>query len=274
VLIAGLSFGERWTVAQSSTIRANRKNRSRRLAGQDANGYLRAAGGFGYAEDEAAQRELSDLARELHNAYPVRTRNFRLCGQEHHECLGRRAALALGYDDYAKSRAAQGLGCIESAEHTLLREYALYWTPKRRAMGATRTLTKVLQTFQQDYPNTAARGAAGGLAPTAVQLGHAQELSLRWRPIRNTSKPRFFMNAPTLIRQHINSRGPRKTISSFYKYRLQTKPTAGSALTQLMHDWGRIRVSRRGIAGATSPGVLRRAQMERGAQEYEKLLTC
>src|SRR6267143_7243660 len=81
-------------------------------------------------EDEAAQRELSDLARALHNGTPGSYEKLSAFSAKNTTSVwGARAALALGYDDYSKSHAAQGLAWLLKAQSdTLLREYALYWT--------------------------------------------------------------------------------------------------------------------------------------------------
>ena len=81
-------------------------------------------------EDEAAQKELSELARALHNATPgAYERLSAFAAKSTTNIWGARAALALGYEDYSKNHAAQGLGWLIKAQNdTLLREYALYWT--------------------------------------------------------------------------------------------------------------------------------------------------
>jgi predicted negative regulator of RcsB-dependent stress response len=130
-------------------------------------------------EDEAAQKELSDLARALHNATPGAYEKLSAFAAKNTTNIwGSRAALALGYEDYSKNRTAQGLGWLIKAQNdTLLREYALYWTAQaQRALGRNADAYKVLQTIQHDYPNTAMREQLlEAFAPTAVQLGHAQE---------------------------------------------------------------------------------------------------
>src|SRR5258708_312909 len=130
-------------------------------------------------EDETAQKELSDLARALHNGAPGSYEKLSAFAVKNTtNTWGARAALALGYEEYSKNRAAQGLGWLIKAQNdTLLREYALYWTAQaQRAMGRSADAFKVLQTIQHDYPNTAMREQLlEAFAPTAVQLGHSQE---------------------------------------------------------------------------------------------------
>ena len=75
-------------------------------------------------EDEAAQKELADLARELHG--PSKDAYQKLsafAAKNTTNVWGARAALALGYDDYSKNRAGQGLGWLLKAQNdALLRE--------------------------------------------------------------------------------------------------------------------------------------------------------
>src|SRR5260370_20910889 len=56
-------------------------------------------------EDEAAEKELSELARNLRNAGPGAYEKLSALSAKHAaEVWGARAALALGYDDYQKNR--------------------------------------------------------------------------------------------------------------------------------------------------------------------------
>jgi len=101
-------------------------------------------------EDQAAQRELSDLARSVHNATPGAYEKLSaFAAKNATNAWGARAALALGYDDYSKSRSVQALGWLSKAQNdTLLREYALYWTAQaQRALGRNADAYKGLQTI-------------------------------------------------------------------------------------------------------------------------------
>src|SRR6202030_2587248 len=115
-------------------------------------------------EAESSQKELSDLARALHNVTPGGyDRLSAFAVKNTTNVWSARAALALGYDDYTNNRKAQSLGWLIKAQNdTLLREYALYWTAQaQRAMGRSADAYKVLQTIQHDYPNTAMREHRG-----------------------------------------------------------------------------------------------------------------
>jgi soluble lytic murein transglycosylase len=193
---------------------------------------------------------------------------------------GARAALALGYDDYSKNRAVQGLGWfLKGQNDTLLREYALYWTAQaQRALGRNADAYKVLQTLQRDYPTTAMREAVlEAFAPTAVLLGHTQEAIDALEAYSATSsKPTLlFERAHAYQAAHQLPRAAKDYQAVFYKYPLadEAKP-ASSALTQLMHALGKEYVY---------PGVElqeQRAQAfydahkwKEARSEYEKLLT-
>src|SRR2546430_3409927 len=125
-------------------------------------------------DDEAAQKELSDLARALHNGEPRSNEKLSTFAVKNTTNIwGARAALALGYDDYSKNRPARGLEwLIKAQSDALLREYALFWTAQtQRALGRSADAYKVLETIQHDYPNTAMREQLlEAFAPTAVQL--------------------------------------------------------------------------------------------------------
>jgi len=232
-------------------------------------------------EDEAAQRELSDLARALHNGAPGSYEKLSAFAVKNTTNIwGARAALALGYEEYSKNRAAQGLGWLIKAQNdTLLREYALYWTAQaQRAMGRSADAYKVLQTIQHDYPNTAMREQLlEAFAPTAVQLGHSQEAIDALDAYSATaSKPTLlYERARASQAAHQLPRAAKDYQTVFYKFPLadEAKP-AGSALSQLMHALGKE---------YTYPGVElqeQRAQAfydahkwKEARAEFEKLLT-
>jgi soluble lytic murein transglycosylase len=232
-------------------------------------------------EDEAAQKELSDLARALHNATPGAYEKLSaFAAKNTTNVWGSRAALALGYEDYSKNRAAQGLGWLIKAQNdTLLREYSLYWTAQaQRALGRSADAYKVLQTIQHDYPNTAMREQLlEAFAPTAIQLGHSQEAIDALDAYSATaSKPALlFERARAYQAAYQLPRAAKDYQTIFYKFPLadEAKP-AGSALSQLMHALGKEYVY---------PGVElqeHRAQAfydahkwKEARAEFEKLLT-
>ena len=232
-------------------------------------------------EDEAAQRELADLARALRgpfkDAYP---RLSAFAAKNTTNVWGARAALALGYEDYSKNRMPQALGWLIKAQNdTLLREYALYWTAQaQHALGRNADAYKGLESIQRDYPNTAMREPLlETFAPIAVQLGHAQEAIDALNVYAGTSSKSTLLLERGRAYQaaHQLPRAAKDFQTVFYKYPLsdEAKP-AGSAMTQVMHALGKE---------FTYPGVElqeQRAQIFYDAHkwheartEFEKLLT-
>src|SRR6184192_2717036 len=197
-------------------------------------------------EDEATQKELSELARALHNAAPGAYEKLSaFAAKNATNVWGARAALALGYDEYMKNRSGQAVGLFVKAQSdTLLREYALYWTAQaQRALGRNADAYKVLQTLLHDYPTTAIREQVlEAFGPTAVQLGHPQEAIEELEAYSAaTSKPTlFFDRAHAYQAAHQLARAAKDYQTVFYKYPLadEAKP-AGSALSQGMHALGK-----------------------------------
>jgi peptidoglycan lytic transglycosylase len=196
--------------------------------------------------DEAAQRELADLARAMRNGVPGSYEKLSAFAVKNTTSIwGARAALALGYEDNSKNRNTQALGWLLKAQNdTLLREYALYWTAQtQRALGRYPDAYKVFQTIRQDYPNTAMREPLlEAFAPTAVLLGHAQEaIDALNDYAATTSKPGLLLErgrAYQTSRQLPRAAKDFQTI--FYKFPMadEAKP-AGSSLTQVMHALGK-----------------------------------
>ncbi len=81
-------------------------------------------------EDASLQKELSTLARELHQGAPGSYDKLAAFANKNSKSVwGQRAALALGYDDYTKARSPQALVWLAKAKSdTLLEEYTLFWT--------------------------------------------------------------------------------------------------------------------------------------------------
>jgi soluble lytic murein transglycosylase len=196
--------------------------------------------------DEAAQRDLSELARSLRNGVPGSYEKLSAFAVKNTTSVwGARAALALGYEDNSKNRNAQALGWLLKAQNdTLLREYALYWTAQtQRALGRYVDAYKVLQTIQRDYPNTAMREPLlETFAPTAVLLGHAQEaIDALNDYAATTSKPGLLLERGRAYQSaHQLPRAAKDFQTIFYKFSLadEAKP-AGSALSQVMHALGK-----------------------------------
>jgi soluble lytic murein transglycosylase len=129
-------------------------------------------------DDEAAQRELSSLARALHNAGPGGYEKLSaFAARNAGNVWGARAALALGYDDYNKNRSLQALAWLSKAKSdTLLGDYVLYWTAQtQRVLKRNAEAFTALQTIARDYPSTGIKEQfLEALAPAAIDVGHPQ----------------------------------------------------------------------------------------------------
>jgi soluble lytic murein transglycosylase len=129
-------------------------------------------------EDEAAQRELSTLARALHTAGPGAYDKLSAFSTKNSSNVwGARAALALGYDDYNKNRTQQSLAWLAKAKSdTLLGDYVLFWTAQSlRVAKRNPEAFAALQKLQNDYPNTAMKEQfLEVFAPAATESGHPQ----------------------------------------------------------------------------------------------------
>jgi soluble lytic murein transglycosylase len=197
-------------------------------------------------EDEAAQRDLTELARAVHNGTPGAYETLSaFAAKNTANVWGARGALALGFEDYSKSRSGQGLGWLIKAQNdTVLREYALYWTAQaERALGRNAEAYKVLESIQHDYPNTAIREALlEAIAPVAVLLGHPQEAIDALNAYSGTSsKPSLLLERGRAYQAaHQLPRAAKDYQTIFYKSPLadEARP-AGSALTQVMHALGK-----------------------------------
>jgi soluble lytic murein transglycosylase len=193
-------------------------------------------------EDDAAEKELSSLSRELRNGAPDAYAELSaFAAKNTTNVWGARAALALGYQDFAKNRMAQALGwLLKSQGDTLLREYALYWTAQtQRNLGRIAEAYKTLQTLQHDYPNTALREQVlQSFAQTAVQMGHAQEAIEALNAYAGTSsKPDLLIERGRAYQAaHQLPRAAKDYQTIFYKFPLadEARP-AGAALTTIMH---------------------------------------
>src|SRR5262245_11248952 len=110
------------------------------------------------AEDASTNSELSELARNLHNAGPQAYEKLSAFAAKHpSDIWGARAALALGYDDYQKNRAPQALARLTKAkDDTLLSEYVFFWAAQsKRSLRRNAEALADLKLILRDYPNTA-----------------------------------------------------------------------------------------------------------------------
>jgi len=130
-------------------------------------------------EDAALQKDLAPLARDLHHGTPgAYDKVAAFANNNAASVWGKRAALALGYDDYAKARFPQALAWLQKAEgDTLLKEYTLFWTAQtERSLLKNAPAALDFATLLRDYPNTALKEQLlEAYVPTTVSIGRPQE---------------------------------------------------------------------------------------------------
>jgi soluble lytic murein transglycosylase len=191
-------------------------------------------------EDAATHKELSELARNLHNAAPGAYEKLSAFSTKHSgDIWGARAALALGYDDYQKNKAPQALAWFTKAKaDTLLREYVLFWTAQtKRVLKRNPEALADLNTIQREYPNTAIKEQVlDALAVTAVETGHAQDAIDALTAYSGTAtKPALLLDrahAYQIAGQTVRAAKDYQVV--YYKYPLSDEAkAAGIALTPL-----------------------------------------
>jgi soluble lytic murein transglycosylase len=130
-------------------------------------------------EDAAAQKELSSLARDLHHETPGSYEKLAAFANKNASSVwGQRAALALGYEDYSKTRQQQALAWLQKAKaDTLLPEYSLFWTAQtERALHKDADASRDFTALLKDYPNLEFKEQLlEAYAPHAVEMGHPQD---------------------------------------------------------------------------------------------------
>ena len=111
------------------------------------------------------EKQLSQLARALRDegSAAAYTRLSEFAESHREDELGARAALALGYFDFTKSRQPQAAKWVDRAGRVmekdnpagLLREYALYWQAQvNRAQRRDAQAVAELETFRREFPES------------------------------------------------------------------------------------------------------------------------
>jgi soluble lytic murein transglycosylase len=130
-------------------------------------------------EDAGLQKELSSLARDLHQAVPGAYEKLAAFANKNSKSVwGERAALALGYDDYTKSHSPQALVWFQKAKgDALLSEYTLFWIAQtERTLHKNNEAAQDLATILRDHLNTVIKEIVlQAYVPTTVEIGHAQD---------------------------------------------------------------------------------------------------
>ncbi|MGB7281949.1 MAG: transglycosylase SLT domain-containing protein [Candidatus Acidiferrum sp.] len=197
-------------------------------------------------EDQARQKELADLARNLRYATPSAYGDLSaFAGKNGTNVWGARAALALGYQDYSNKRLQQALAWFQKASgDTLLREYVLYWKAQaEHALGHSKEALADLETVEHDYPNTAMKELLlESLAPLASELGQPQDAidALNSYPATDTRPAMLLLRAQAYQASHQLSRAAKDYQAIFYKYSQSDEAKAADGpLKKIMHEMGK-----------------------------------
>ncbi len=194
-------------------------------------------------EDQARQRQLAALARDLHNLAPgASSKLSAFAATNAANVWGARAALALGYDEQTKNHYQQALTWFNKAGgDTLLREYVLYWTAQAmHGLGRSKEALADLETVEHDYPNTAMKEQLlESLAPIAIELGRPQDAidALSSYPAAGSRPALLLERAQAYQASHQLAQAARDYQAIFYKNSQsdEAKP-AGSSLQKILHE--------------------------------------
>ena len=130
-------------------------------------------------QDAAAQKELADLARDLHRAVPGSYDKLAAFANKNSTSVwGQRAALALGYDDYSHSKHQQALNWLQKAKSdALLLEYTLFWTAQaEHGLNKNAAAAQDFAQLLKDYPNAAIKEQVlEAYVPVAISIGRPQD---------------------------------------------------------------------------------------------------
>ena len=197
-------------------------------------------------EDAALQTELASLALALHTAQPRAYENLSaFAGRNSSNVWGARAALALGYEDYAKNRNPQALAWLKKAQaDPLLRQYALFWFAQaNHAAKRTSDAFVALETLQRDYPNIAFQEQfLEVFGPVAIEAGHPLDAieALNGYAATSSKPPLLLERAHAYQAAHQLARAAKDYQLLFYKSPLSDEAkAAGSALPGIMHALGK-----------------------------------
>jgi peptidoglycan lytic transglycosylase len=197
-------------------------------------------------DDEAIQRELSTLARALHNAtLGAYDKLAEFSRKNSANVWGARAALALGYDDYSKNHPPQALAWLTKAKgDPLLSEYVLFWTAQtQRALHHNAEALGDLEIIQRDHPSSAMKEQIlEVLGPAAIDAGKPQVAVEALEAYSPTSaKPSLLLlRAQAYKAAHQTARAAKDYQILFYKYPLSDEAkAAATALPPLTKSLGK-----------------------------------
>ena len=197
-------------------------------------------------DEEAMQRELSSLARALHNATPGSYEKLAEFARKNSANVwGARAALALGSDDYSKSHAPQALAWLTKAKgDPLLGEYVLFWTAQtQRVLRHNDEALADLEIILREHPGSAMKEQIlEVLGPAAMDAGKPQFAveALEAYPATSSKPPLLLLRAEAYKAAHQTARAAKDYQILFYKYPLSDEAkAAGTALPGLMKSLGK-----------------------------------
>jgi soluble lytic murein transglycosylase len=197
-------------------------------------------------DDEAMQRELSALARSLHNATPGAYEKLAEFSRKNAgNVWGARAALALGYDDYSKNHAPQALAWLTKAKSdALLNEYVLFWTAQtQRVLKRNADALANLEMMQREHAGSAIREQIlDVLVPAAIEAGKPQLAveAIEAYPPTSTKPPLLLLRAEAYKSARQTARAAKDYQILFYKYPLSDEAkAAGTVLPSLIKSLGK-----------------------------------
>jgi soluble lytic murein transglycosylase len=192
------------------------------------------------ADDEAIQRELSSLARALHNATPGAYEKLAEFSRKNAgNVWGPRAALALGYDDYSKNHAPQALAWLVKAKpDALLGDYVLYWTAQtQRLLKRNAEALANLETIQREHQGTAMKEQLlEALGPAAIEAGKPQLAvdALEAYPSTTSKLPLLLLRAEAHKAAHQTALAAKDYQILFYKYPMSDEAKAAAVALPLL----------------------------------------
>ena len=197
-------------------------------------------------EDQALRKELSGLARAMHNAEPGAYNNLStFAAKNAPNVWGARAALALGYEDHSHGHEQQAFAWFTKASgDVLLREYVLYWTAQaKHGLGRSKDALADLETVQHDYPNTAMKEQLlESLAPLAVELGQPRaSLDALNSYSATTGRPTLLLErAQAYQALHQLDRAAKDYQAIYYKHSQSDEAKAAdAALKKILREMGK-----------------------------------
>lgn len=130
-------------------------------------------------EGAAQQKEVALLARDLRHGTPgAYDKLAAFANKNASSPWGQRAALALGFSDFATNRPQQALTWLQKADgDALLHEYTLFWTAQaQHSSGKTAAAAQNYATLLRDYPDSVIKEQIlAAYVPVTVEIGHPQD---------------------------------------------------------------------------------------------------